>query len=421
MRIALISEHASPAALLGGADAGGQNVYVDAIARQMAARGHAIDVFTRDADPDLPEVMAWDDNVRIVHLPAGPRGPLDKDHLWPHMPAFRDALLRFMVQDGARYDVIHGNFWMSGWVAVDLQRRLGIPAVQLFHALGSTKRRHQGAADTSPPDRIDVERQIVRSIDRVIATCPDERAELITFYGATPAKLVQVPLGVDTTRFRPIDRVAAKQALGLPPDDSLIVYVGRILPRKDIRNVVRAVARLATSSPARLLVVGGDRREPDADITPELGELTRLAAELGIADRLILTGHRQPGELYRYYGAADVVVTTPWYEPFGLTPLEAMACGRPVIGAAVGGITFTVRHDETGYLVPARDPVALAARLDALLRQPTLGERMGRAARALVEREFTWPTVAARTEAVYQSLVRAHEPRSALPTGTGGL
>lgn len=245
MRVALISEHASPAAVLGGADAGGQNVYVDALARHLAGRGHTIDIFTRRADPGAPEVMPWADAVRIINLTAGPAAPVDKDRMWPLMPAFRDAMLRFMVRDGARYDVIHGNFWMSGWVAMRLRDRLGLPAVQLFHALGATKRRYQGDADTSPAARIGVERRIVQTVDRVIATCPSERAELISAYGAAPAKLVQAPLGVDTARFRPVDRAAAKPALGLPPANPLVVYVGRILPRKDIRNVVYAIAKLA--------------------------------------------------------------------------------------------------------------------------------------------------------------------------------
>lgn len=407
LRIAFLSEHASPAALLGGQDAGGQNVYVDEVSRALGRMGHAVDIFTRRDAPDLPETLDWAPGVRIVHVSAGPPRFLPKDDLWPLMPAFRDEILRFAVREGARYDLIHGNFWMSGWVAGELRRALGVPVVQIFHATGITKRRHQGAADTSPPERIWVETDIVRQVDRLIAQCPAEQAELVDDYGADPARVVVIPSAVDTAQFFPMDRAEARRRIGLDTDGPVVVYVGRMLPRKDVRNVVRAVALLArwTGLPVRLLAVGGEKEEPDPEATPEIGVLQRLAADLGIADRVIFTGKRQPGELTAYYGAGDVAVTTPWYEPFGLTPLEAMACGRPVIGSAVGGIAFTVRHGETGFLVPPRDPEALARRLAEVLADPALRDRMGRAARARVERAFTWQTVAERTQALYGAVL----------------
>src|SRR5690606_38167121 len=158
----------------------------------------------------------------------------------------------------------------------------------------------------------------------------------------------------------------------------------------DVRNLVRAFALMVKrgADDARLLLVGGDTPEPDRAATPEIGVLQDLAAGLGIGDRVQFTGMRQPDELRFYYAAGDVAVTTPWYEPFGLTPLEAMACGRPVVGSAVGGISFTVEDGRTGFLVPPRDPEALAARLTRLLTDASLRERMGRAARDRVEREF---------------------------------
>jgi D-inositol-3-phosphate glycosyltransferase len=413
LRIALISEHASPAALLGGEDAGGQNVYVDELSRALGRMGHHVDVFTRRDAEDGPVVLQWAPGVRIVNLTAGPARPVRKDDLWPLMPAFLDELVRFALRDGARYDVAHGNFWMSGWVASRLRRALGIPAVQLFHALGVTKRRHQGDADTSPPDRIATERAIVRTVDRVIASCPHEVDELVAEYGTAPARIEMIPLGVDCATFQPVERELARLRTGLPLgiDDPVVTYVGRILPRKDVRNVIHALAHLGRIDPdhggrAKLVVVGGESREPNPAVTPELGELQRLAAELGVADRVFFTGKRSKEELRLYYGAGDVAVTTPWYEPFGLTPLEAMACGRPVIGANVGGIAFTVAHGETGLLVPPREPEALAGAIAGLLGDPRRFRTMGRAARKRVEQSFTWPVVAARTAALYDDVIR---------------
>jgi D-inositol-3-phosphate glycosyltransferase len=414
LHVAFLSEHSSPVALRGSQDAGGQNVYVDEVSRNLARLGWAVDIFTRRDSPDLPEVIDWAPGVRIVNLAAGPPRFLLKDDLWPFMAEFRDAFLRFTVRDGARYDLLHGNFWMSGAVALDLGRRLGVPVVQIFHAMGKTKRRHQAEADNSPRERVGIELEIIREADRLIAQCPSERSELVDDYGADPAKVVIIPSGVNIETFRPVAREEARQRIGLDPDEPVVAYIGRMLPRKDVRNIVRAVALLKEGTDAqmreatgvpRLLLVGGETVDPDPVATPEIGELQRLAAALGIADRVHFTGKRQASELRYYYGGGDVVVTTPWYEPFGLTPLEAMACGRPVIGSAVGGITFTIEHGVTGFLVAPRDPAALATRLHQLLGDPILQARMGRAARARVERQFTWSAVAAGTAALYRALL----------------
>jgi hypothetical protein len=361
LRVAFLSEIASPLALRGSIDAGGQNVYVDEVARGLGWLGHRVDVFTRRDDPNLPEIVEWLPGVRIVHLVAGLPTPILKGDLWPLMPAIRDAFLDFALREGKGYDLAHGNFWMSGWVATELRRILGLPVVQIFHATGKTKRRHQGAADTSPDGRIAVEEAIVRNADHLIAQCPAERDELVDDYGAEPARVVTIPSAVNTHLFRPTCRDEARWWLGLDPQAPIVVYVGRMLPRKDIRNVVCAVAILCQKTALRpqLLIVGGETDTPDPVATPEIGALARLAEDLGIADRLIFTGKRQPGQaaargvalvLRRWRCGRD----DPWYEPFGLTPLEA-----------------------------------LADHLHFLLTDDAMRERMGRAARARVEREFT--------------------------------
>jgi glycosyltransferase involved in cell wall biosynthesis len=413
-RIALISEHASPAATLGSVDAGGQNVYVGALSRHLAERGFEVDVFTRRDSPDLPVVSIWAPGVRIVNLPAGPNSWLPKDDLWPLMPEFLREMLAFV--GGGSYSLLHGNFWMSGWVAARAGRRLHIPVVQIFHATGITKRRHQNGDDTSPQCRINVERRIVREVDRLVAQCPEERRELIEEYGARPEKIRVIPAGVDTDVFRPVDRRLARSVLGLPAEAPIVVYVGRLLPRKDVRNVVRALALLKRTvvAPVMLLIVGGETAEPNGAATPEIGAIRHLAAELDVADRIILTGKRPQADLATYYSAGDVAVTTPWYEPFGLTPLEAMACGIPVIGSAVGGIQYTVEDGITGLLVPPRDPHALAVRLRQLLTRRAVRLRMGEAGLQRVREGFTWSVTATRVASLYQELL-APEGMESLP------
>ena len=412
-RIAFLSEHASPIAVLGGVDAGGQNVYVDELSRLLGEAGHTVDVFTRWGSFDAPDIVKWAPNVRVIQLRAGPPRRVLKDDLWPHMPAFRDALLRFMQREKHSYDLIHANFWMSGWVATEIKRELGLPVVQIFHATGNTKRRVQGADDTSPSGRVDVETVVAQAVDRVIAQCPAERDELIDDYGMDPSRISLVPSAVNIQRFRPVDPSAARQALGLDLHMPIVGYVGRMLPRKGIRNLVRAVASLREMDPpVQLLIVGGETETPHPDATPEIGVLRELAAQLGISDRLILTGRRQPDILWLYYGAADVMVSTPRYEPFGLTPLEAMACARPMVGSDVGGIRFTIEDGRTGFLVPPDSPQILADRLRTLLEDRELRGRMGAAGRERVEREFTWRRTAERTASLYGDVLASRDTQN---------
>lgn len=422
-RIAFFSEHASPLALLGSEDAGGQNVYVDEVSRHLAQRGYVVDIFTRRDDDALPEIVEYAPGVRVVHLSAGSACYLPKDDLWPFMPDFRDAFSLFARRYRLHYDLIHGNFWMSGWVAAELQRRLRVPAVQIFHALGKTRHLHQGEQDRSPADRIVTEVEVMQRVNRIIAQCPAEWSELVNDYGVNPAKVVVIPSAVNTETFQPVPRNEARARIGLRSDELVIVYVGRMLPRKDARNIVRAVGALARWNeqgifsgpplpPIRLLLVGGQTADPDPVATPEIGVLQRIAQEEGIADRVTFVGKRQPGVLRYYYSAGDVAVTTPWYEPFGLTPLEAMACGRPVIGSSVGGIRYTIADGETGFLVPPSQPEILAVRLYQLLSQPELRAHMAEAARQRVESAFTWRVVAMRTDLLYQTLLAGRRQKA---------
>ncbi|HRO59900.1 MAG TPA: glycosyltransferase [Burkholderiaceae bacterium] len=421
MRIAMISEHASPLACLGGIDAGGQNVYVAQVARELARLGHQVDVLTRRDDPSSPPVVDFASGVRVVHVPAGPPSFVPKEDLLQYMPAFARTC-RDILAGVARYDVVHANFFMSGQVALSLKRWLGMPVVETFHALGLVRREHQGSADLFPPSRIGIERRIVRLSDALIAECPQDRSDLVRLYGARERKITMVPCGVDLSEFSPIARAAARAALGLDPDEFIVLQLGRLVPRKGIDNVIRAMPLIGTG--ARVLVVGGDAADADETLTPEIARLRRVAADCGVGRSVMFTGHRSRKELRLYYAAADVFVTTPWYEPFGITPLEAMACARPVVGSAVGGIKYSVDDGVTGLLVPPRDPTALAAALLRLRRDPQWACEMGRAGRARVASQFTWSRVAAELARVYrrvQPLPSQRPVRTTLAHGAGSF
>lgn len=419
LRIALISEHASPLAVVGGVDAGGQNVYVEQVARHLARAGHQVDVLTRRDDRRLAATVDVRPGFRVVHIDAGPPEFVRKEELLQTMPAFMRAAEQWL-QHSVPYDVVHANFFMSGLVGLRLKRRFGVPLAVTFHALGLVRREHQGTADAFPPERIEIERTLVREADRVVAECPQDVADLKRLYGATDARMTTIGCGVDVRQFCPMPREEAQARLGLPPCDFTILQLGRIVPRKGIDNVIRALPLLDPAlGGVRLVVVGGDG--PDPQGTPEIARLQTLAQQYGVADRVTFTGRRDRAALRCCYAAADVFVTTPWYEPFGITPLEAMACGTPVIGSAVGGIAHTVRDQVTGALVPPRDPAALAIAIDRLRADPALGRRWGRAGIERVRRHFTWDVVTADLMRMYRRLrpVHARGQRPALAVVPG--
>jgi len=400
-RIAMISDHASPLAPVGGVDSGGQNIYVAETARALAARGYSVDVFTRRDQPDLPEVVDWVPGVRVVHVPAGPAAFVRKEDLLPWMPEFTAFVQRFAARE--RYDIVHAHFFMSGLVAMHLKSALGLPFVVTFHALGLVRRLHQGTADEFSPRRISIEREIIESADAIIAECPDDRRNLVTLYSADPHKISVIPCGFASDDFWPIAPRFARRALGLPSDVAVLLSVGRLVPRKGVDNIIRALGVLVRrlGVPAELLVVGGNSDIADPVLTPEIGRLRTIAAEAGVADRVTFTGRRSRELLKLYYSAADALVTTPWYEPFGMTPVEAMACGTPVVGARVGGIQYSVLDGVTGYLVPPNDPVALADRLSQICSYRRLAERFSGVAVRRAYALFRWERVAHTLAALY--------------------
>jgi len=405
-RIALISEHASPVALPGSVDSGGQNVYVAQIARHLARAGYWVDVFTRRDRADAPEVQTWKDGVRIVNVPAGPATLVPKEQLLPYMDEFADYMRAFMLS-GQRYDVVHANFFMSGLVGCRLKRWLGVPLVVTFHALGKVRLLHQGKADGFPRERMEIEERTMREASLIIAECPQDEDDQVRLYGADPRKIRTVPCGFDPRELGPIDKRIARERLGLNPDEFTILQLGRMVPRKGVDNVIRGLAHICRKGDtcARLLVVGGDSEQPDPEVTPEIGRLMEVAQEEGIADHVTFVGQRGRDVIRYYYAASDVFVTTPWYEPFGITPLEAMACGTPVIGSNVGGVKYTVRDGATGFLVPPKDPVALGEKLRLLYRSPALRSRFSRQAIQWVNERFTWEKVAAQIGDVYEELL----------------
>ena len=399
MKISMVSEHASPLAALGGVDAGGQNVHVAALSAALARRGHHITVYTRRDSQDLPARVRIFPGLEVVHVQAGPARHVPKDELLPFMGELADGISRDW--ETRPPDLVHGHFWMSGLAALDAARRHPggrnpVPVVQTFHALGTVKRRHQGMADTSPVERQWLEPSVGRGADRIIATCSDEAFELKAM-GVVAERISIAPCGVDLELFPGAE----------PPDQRArshrILSVGRLVPRKGVDVVIRALPLLrdAGFDDVELVIVGGggDAMETEADA--EARRLLAIADELGVRKAVSFRGQVPREAMPGIFRSADAVVCTPWYEPFGIVPLEAMACGVPVVAAAVGGLRDTVVDQVTGLHVPPQDPQATADALARLLGDQQLRRKLGSAGQQRARARFSWDRVAAETEKAY--------------------
>lgn len=396
MHIAMISEHASPVATLGGCDAGGQNVYVAALATALAKRRHTVTVYTRKDNADAAPRQAFAPGVEVVNVPAGPEAAVPKDELLPYMA---DLAAGIAADWNLRSpDVIHAHFWMSGLAAHEARRlaRVDAPVAQTFHALGVVKRRHQGAEDTSPAERVALEAELAARADVIAASCSDEAFELRSM-GAPARRIAIVPCGVDTDLFSP--QPAAPRATGEPFH---LACVGRLVKRKGVDLVIDALAELAEQErDVDLTIIGGDGDAAQTAASADGHRLLAHAHNAGVSDRVKLVGSVAHPELTSRLASMDAVVCAPWYEPFGIVPLEAMALRKPVIAAQTGGLTDTVVHHETGLQIPPRDPHAIADAVATLADDDALRERLATNGRKRVVSRYTWSRIAELTERAY--------------------
>lgn len=387
MRVAMLALHSSPVARPGGRNTGGMNVYVRELSARLAARGHEVDVFTAGG-PQADEVAP---GVRLLRLGVDFAG----DAYAPALPALLEAARE--VATGRRYDLVHSHYWVSAWVGERLAAEWSVPQVVMFHTLAQVKLRAR-LTEREAVARIEAEDLAVRHADAIVAATEDERRQLVRWYGAERERVHIIPCGVDTARFRPVDRAAARAYLGLPECGAIVLYVGRLEPLKGVDLFIEAAGRIEWRD-VTVLVVGGD--DPGS---PHRAELEARARELGLGERVRFVGSVPHEDLPAYYSAADVTVVPSYYESFGLVAVESMACGTPVVASRVGGLTGTVLDGRTGYLVPWRCPEPFADRIETLLANEELREGLGRAGVEAVQ-QYAWERIAERIDELYRELV----------------
>lgn len=410
MRVAMLSMHTCPLAMLGGKKTGGMNVYVRDLSRELGRMGVAVDVYTRSQDDCVPMVNhELGEHARVIHIPAGPQAPIPVSEVEHYVDEFAAGIVEFAASEKLHYDLIHSHYWLSGLAAEKLEAYWGeMPIVHMFHTLGHMKNRiATSAGERATDERLAGESHVLAIADRIIAATPAEQAQLNWLYGAGAEKIIVIPPGVDLERFHPVDKAEAKKQVGIPCGDKNIMFAGRIEPLKGIDTLIQAMALIKQRHPSVMentcvAIIGGDpwADDPDAEMT----RLQQMRQDLDIHDFVLFLGAKDQEALPNYYAAAEMVVMPSHYESFGMVALEAMAMGRPVIASEVGGLAFLIQDGINGYHVPTRNPEVLAERIYELLANDQCREEMGRAARHYAER-FDWAIIAHRMLAVYQSLV----------------
>ncbi|MBA2697698.1 MAG: D-inositol-3-phosphate glycosyltransferase [Nocardioidaceae bacterium] len=399
----MLSVHTSPLDQPGTGDAGGMNVYVVELSRQLAEHGIAVDIFTRATSRSLPPVVELAPGIVVRHVIAGPLEGLTKTELPGQLCTFAREVLRTEASYApGYYDVLHSHYWLSGQVGALARDRWGVPLVHSMHTMGRVKNSLLATGDIAePPARLIGEEQVVEAADLIIANTADEGRQLVDLYDAEPGRVRVIRPGVDLDVFTPGDREQARARLGIAPDALVAMFVGRIQPLKAPDVVIKAAALLLRRRPElreRLVVpvIGG----PSGSGLDSPRALVELAASLGLSDVVSFVPPLAQHQLVDFYRAATLVCVPSYNESFGLVAIEAQACGTPVVAAGVGGLSTAVAEGVSGFLINGHDPADYASAFERLMTSPGLVGVLGRGG---VDHAhgFGWEHTARETLAAY--------------------
>lgn len=411
MRVAMLCVHSSPLARLGGKEAGGMNVYVRELARELGRRGIPVDIFTRSQQPNTPLISPLDYNVRVVNLHTGPAAPYDKNWVLDYLPEFVGRVRCFADGEDLNYDIIHSHYWLSGEAALMLRRSWQVPVVHMFHTLGKMKNIvARSSEETETTQRELIEERLLRDVDRVVAATPLDRAHMVWHYGADASRIELIPCGVDLKLFQPGDQATAREQLGLAPQPKrLIVTVGRMEPLKGMDALIRALAIVHKRRPdlaatSEVALIGGGNESQEAEWNNEQRRLNQLRTDLGVKDAVHFVGARPQEQIPLFYAAADIVAVPSHYESFGMAALEALACAKPVIASNVGGLPSMITDGDNGFLIPHDNPEALADRIETLFDDPALAQRLAERAQERAQ-NYSWSRIARDNAQLYERLI----------------
>lgn len=370
-RLAVISYHTCPLSDEADAEIGGLNVYVLSLSKALAKKGYVIDIYTRSQDATSPYVVEVAQNLRVIHLPAGPEKPLNKKEIEGYIPEFLENFYTFVAEEKLSYQTVSCHYFLSGIIGVAIKKQLGIPLMMTFHTLGLMKNLvARSDEERESIERIKTELMLAQVADQIISTGETDAQYVKSLYNAADEKVSILTPGVDLNMFQPGDKTVARAEIGAPTDQKMILFVGRVEPLKGIDVLLYSLKILLDKHPGLKVcvwIVGGDISRPIDQWPKELKKLSELRDVLGIATSVKFVGRKEQEALPSYYQAADLLVMPSHYESFGITAVEAMACNVPVITTDVTGVSNLMDEKHSILITSANNPIRLAQRIAKLL------------------------------------------------------
>lgn len=413
----MVSEHADPLAPLGGQQSGGQNVYVYELARALSKLGVAVDVFTRWDNRKASQIVKFARRAKVVRLKAGPRHFIPKDKYGQYMPEFVERFLEYSRIKKVKYDLIHTNYYYSGWVGMQLKHILHIPLIHTNHALGLSKMIGLKIPEEILADRLKIEKKIAKLADGIISTSPQEKLNIIKIDKDSEDKISVVPAGVNFLRFKLIGKNAVRKRLGLSETKKIVVFAGRMEKNKGGEVLIRSISNIKKGNSKvyenlEVLMFSGDPRKQHKKEKVESNLRHKLHSIINSnkMEKVIkLSQGIDQEKLHYYFCAADVVVVPSFYESFGMVVIEAMACGTPVIASNVGGLKWTVQDGITGFHAKAGDTKGFAREIIKVLSDKNLEKRLSENAVIHAKNNYSWMKIAEKIANIYKKEVEKSE------------
>jgi len=417
-RIAMISTHGYVAAEppLGKPDTGGQVVYVLELSKKLAELGYQVDIWTRQFE-DYPSEEDVASDVRVLRMPCGGDEFIPKEYLHEKLPEFVDRALRYIKEHDLRYAFINSHYWDAGLVGQALSEKLDVPHIHTPHSLGSWKKRQM---ETDFPEdkeklektynfaqRIKSEKDIYHECDTLVATTPIQLDFFEKDYQVPKDKTVMIPPGYDDSRFFPVSeatRSVIREEMGLE-GRQVVISVGRLSRNKGFDLLVDAFSVVAEKLENAYLLMALGSESEDTTEDPMLDEIVQKVKDLDLERRVTITGSLPDEAMADFYRSGDVFCLPSRYEPFGMTAIEAMACGAPTVVTTNGGLYRALEYGKDALYADSFDKHDFGLSIYKILKYPAISKRLSengdRKARSL----FTWTGIA-------QQLIFCAESRS---------
>jgi mannosylfructose-phosphate synthase len=410
-RIAMLSTHgyfdAEPQ--LGRTDTGGQVVYVLELSKALTKQGIEVDIFTRwfDKSKEMIELLPSYPNLRIIRIPGGPWKFVPKEEIYDFLQELSDNLIDFIQQNKLEYDLFHGHYVDAGLVAVRVARALGKPVYFTAHSLGAWKRQLMNGFSEKMEEkyqfakRIEEELNVFQAVNGQTATTKAQLQIMESLYGFRSENTTIIPPGVDIEAFHPGEPT---ENLGLQED--YIFCLSRIDENKGHELLLKAFDLVRRDLSEIHLVIGGGSPRPKPRERQLLNRMKEMIDEKEMRERVHIVGYIPDEKLKSFYQQARIFVLPSTFEPFGMTALEAIACGTPTIVSKFAGVSEFL-HDHTDSIVTnPTDTEKFASAILELLENQKLTEQIKLEGLKIVRESFSWDVIAEKHLAFYEHFMQ---------------